>query len=287
MTRPLRIEFSGAFYHVTSRGNERKDVFRADHDRRVFLDLLGRCCVRFHWLCHAYCLMDNHYHLILETSDIALSRGMRHLNGVYTQKFNWNHKTVGHLFQGRYKAVLIEKETHLLEACRYVVLNPVRAKMVPAPGEWEWSSYRGTCGDVNQANYLTTEWILQQFAETHKVAIKRYRQFVKDGIDAPSIWEDLRCQTLLGDEGFVHQFSEAVKGVENVFEIPKAQRHLSVPSLDQIFTNNPKLSKRERNELIREAVVKHGYTEKAVADFLQLHYSRISRILAEREKTIT
>jgi len=231
--------------------------------------------------------MDNHYHLILETSDIALSRGMRHLNGVYTQKFNWNHKTVGHLFQGRYKAVLIEKETHLLEACRYVVLNPVRAKMVPAPGEWEWSSYRGTCGDVNQANYLTTEWILQQFAETHKVAIKRYRQFVKDGIDAPSIWEDLRCQTLLGDEGFVHQFSEAVKGVENVFEIPKAQRHLSVPSLDQIFTNNPKLSKRERNELIREAVVKHGYTEKAVADFLQLHYSRISRILAEREKTIT
>ncbi|WP_235840290.1 transposase [Citrifermentans pelophilum] len=133
MARPLRIEFPGAVYHITSRGNEQKDVFRDDKDRTIFLDILAKSCNLFNWLCHAHCLMGNHYHLIIETIDDPLSRGMRHLNGVYTQKFNWNHHRVGHVFQGRYKAILIEKESHLLEACRYVVLNPVRARLAADP----------------------------------------------------------------------------------------------------------------------------------------------------------
>ena len=125
MARPLRIEFPGAVYHVTSRGNERKAIFRDDQDRKRFLEALADVTLRYNWLCHAYCLIGNHYPLLIDTTDGNLSIGMRQLNGVYTQRFNKRHGRVGHLFQGRFKAVLVQKDSHLLEACRYVVLNPV------------------------------------------------------------------------------------------------------------------------------------------------------------------
>ncbi len=146
MSRPLRIEYAGAVYHITSRGNEKKAVYKDDVDRETFLDTLFQVNKRYNWICHAYCLMNNHYHLIIETPDGNLSAGMRQLNGVYTQTFNKRHKRVGHLFQGRYKAILIQKDSHLLEVCRYVVLNPVRAKAAERPEMWKWSSYQGTRG---------------------------------------------------------------------------------------------------------------------------------------------
>ena len=136
MARPLRIEYPGAVYHVTGRGNERKAIFREDQDRKAFLDTLHAVTLRYHWLCHAYCLMNNHYHLVIETPDGNLSLGMRQLNGVYTQGFNRRHKRAGHLFQGRFKAVVVQKESHLLETCRYVVLNPVRGRRVDRPDRW-------------------------------------------------------------------------------------------------------------------------------------------------------
>jgi REP element-mobilizing transposase RayT len=113
MARPLRVQFDGAIYHVTSRGNAREDIFDNDADRHSFLEILGKVIHRFHWRCHAYCLMDNHYHLVIETPEANLSQGMRQLNGVYTQVYNRRHRTVGHLFQGRYKAILVQKESHL------------------------------------------------------------------------------------------------------------------------------------------------------------------------------
>ncbi len=279
MARPLRIEFPGAIYHVTSRGNERKDVFRDDKDRTIFLDILSRCCNLFNWRCHAYCLMGNHYHLIIETVDSTLSKGMRHLNGVYTQKFNWNHNRVGHIFQGRFKAILIEKETHLLEVCRYVVLNPVRAKMTGQPEGWQWSSYRGTAHLTTPAVFLTTDWILQQFGEQPETAQRRYREFVKDGIGGSSIWEDVRSQILLGDDGFVDEFSDVAKGIEELTEVPKSQRFLHRPSLEQLFPNETRQNKKLRDRLVAEAVESHGYDQKEVADHLQLHYSTVSRIV--------
>ena len=150
MARPLRIEFAGAVYHVTSRGNHRAMIYEDDGDRVLFLEVLESVVERFNWLCHAYCLMGNHYHLLIETPEGNLSAGMRHLNQVYTQRYNRAHGVVGHLFQGRFKSVLIEKEAHLLEVCRYVVLNPVRAGMVAqarrrtvaAPSENESSRHR-------------------------------------------------------------------------------------------------------------------------------------------------
>jgi putative transposase len=125
---PLRHEYPGAVYHLTSRGNARQKIFLDDTDRKKFLDVLSQAVSRYGWLCHAYSLMDNHYHLLVETPKGNLSIGMRQLNGIYTQAFNRRHRRVGHLFQGRYKAILVQKQAHLLELCRYVVLNPLRVK---------------------------------------------------------------------------------------------------------------------------------------------------------------
>ena len=135
MIRPLRIEYPGAIYHITSRGNARERIFLEDADRLIFLEILGSVVKKYNWLCHAYCLMDNYYHALIETPDPNLSLGMRQLNGVYTQSFNRRQSRVGHVFQGRYKSILVQKDEHLLELCRYIVLNPVRAGMVNQPKE--------------------------------------------------------------------------------------------------------------------------------------------------------
>lgn len=124
MARPIRIEYPGALYHVTAQGNLREATFLRDSDRRLFLDQLGAVCARYHWRCLSYCLMGSHYHLLIETREASLSRDMRHLNGIYTQYFNRAQGRVGHVFQGRYKAILVQEEAYLCELCRYVVLNP-------------------------------------------------------------------------------------------------------------------------------------------------------------------
>ena len=141
MSRPLRIEIAGGLYHVTSRGDAREDIFFVEADRLYWLGLLGDICRRYKWICHAYCQMTNHWHIVVETLEGNLSRGMRQLNGMYTQYVNRTHNRVGHVYQGRYKAILVEKESYLLELARYVVLNPVRAGMVVNAAEWRWSSY--------------------------------------------------------------------------------------------------------------------------------------------------
>lgn len=156
MARPLRIEFSGALYHITSRGNAQGKIYKTDADRQEFLSLLNNVCNRFDWYCHAYCLMDNHYHLLIETNSPTLSKGIKFLNGSYTQFFNKQHQRVGHVYQGRFKAILVEKESYLLELSRYIVLNPVRARMVRAAKDWPWSSYRATAGITQAHDCLRT-----------------------------------------------------------------------------------------------------------------------------------
>src|SRR5450759_1574712 len=205
MARPLRIEFPGAIYHVTTRGNARKVVFRDDADRNLFLDALGEVVTRFRWLCHAYCLMDQHYHLLIETPRGNLSPGMRQLNGVYTQRFNRRHARSGHIFEGRFKAMLIERRSYLLELARYIVLNPVRAKMIKNPGRYRWSSYPATVGAVASPAWLSADWILGRFAKTRSVAQRRYAEFVAQGSNLPSPWRELKGQVLLGSEAFVDQ----------------------------------------------------------------------------------
>ncbi len=181
MSRPLRIEYPGAAYHVTSRGNARNKIFSDVHDREIFLSILDEVITRYNWLCHAYCLMDNHYHLMIETPDANLSIGMRQLNGIYTQKYDNKHHRPGHIFQGRFKAILVQKDHYLLELCRYVVLNPVRAGVVEKPEAWRWSSYQATAGLRKKPDYLTTDWILGLLS-SRTMAERQYRKFVRDGV---------------------------------------------------------------------------------------------------------
>jgi REP element-mobilizing transposase RayT len=283
MARPLRIEIPGAVYHITSRGNEKRRIFLEDGDREDFLNLLRHVNKRYHWICHAYCLMDNHYHLLIETPEGNLSIGMRQLNGVYTQLFNRRHKRIGHLFQGRFKAILIQKDTHLLEACRYVVLNPVRAEKVENPEKWKWSSYLATLGGIKPPPCLTTDWVLRQFGMARKKAEKRYKEFVRGGIKGRYLWEEVRAQCILGADDFVEGLIDYIKDHEAIPEIPKAQRFLNRPSLNQLFIGRVLRDLDKRNEKIGEAVEKYGYTQREVANHLRMHFTSVSRIMRGRE----
>ena len=277
MARPLRIEYDGAVYHITSRGNARKPIYKEGEDRRIFLEVLHRANTRYNYLCHAYCLMNNHYHLIIETPDGNLSHGMRQLNGVYTQLFNKRHNRVGHIFQGRYKAILIQKESHLLEASRYVVLNPVRAKAVKDPDEWKWSSYRGTAGKEKPHLCLTIDWILGQFGSKRRQSEKKYREFVMAGIGEEKIWKDVKGQSILGEDEFIERFLNHVKGYEEVKEIPKSQRYIGRPGLAELLKGTR--GRKEISRKAKEAIEKYGYSQKEIADYLGIHYSTVSRIV--------
>ena len=222
MARPLRIEYPGALYHATARGNARAKIFRSDKDREYFLDLLGFVINRFHWLCHAYCLMDNHYHLIIETPEGNLSKGMRQLNGIYTQKYNWKYKKTGHVFQGRYKAIIVDKDSYLLELCRYVVLNPVRANIVNQPQDWKWSSYLSTAGVTRPPLCLTIDWILGQFSQKKKRAQELCKQLVLKGMTKETPWKDLQGQIFLGDKGFIEKCKITLGIPADLKEIPRS-----------------------------------------------------------------
>jgi REP element-mobilizing transposase RayT len=280
MARPLRIEYPGAIYHVTTRGNGSNKIFSDDQDREIFLSILGTVVTRYNWLCHAYCLMDNHYHLMIETPDANLSIGMRQMNGMYTQRYNRRHDNSGHIFQGRFKAILVQKENYLRELCRYVVLNPVRVGLAEKPEAWEWSSYLGTTGMRKRPKYLTTDWILGMFSSRRVVAEKRYRAFVREGIKGGSPWGKLQGQVLLGEEGFTLKFKELLENKRDVKEIPRLQRYANRPSLNTIFSGQK--STAERDTGINIAHVNHGYTLKEIADHLGIHYTTVSRVITKK-----
>jgi REP element-mobilizing transposase RayT len=202
MARPLRLEHAGALWHVTCRGNERRSIFRDDGDRKVFLGLLAEAISLFSWRLHAYVLMGNHYHLLLETPEPNLSRGMHRLNSIYSQLFNKRHQRVGHLLQGRFHAILIEKERHLLELVRYLVLNPVRAGIVGSARDWPWSNFLATAGLRPAPAWLETSWTVDQFGRGEE-ARRAYADFVAAGAaQAGRPWREVAGQLFLGGEEF-------------------------------------------------------------------------------------
>ena len=232
MTRPLRLEFPGAVYHLTARGDRRENIFFDDADRLIFLDLLAKEVHQQHWRLYAYCLMSNHYHLLIETPEGKLVDGMRRLNGVYTQAFNRRHGRVGHVLQGRYKSILVEKETYLLELARYIVLNPVRAVMVQRADDWPWSSYGATAGKHQAPDWLDAEWIVKQFGNDPVAARSAYRRFVRAGVDVASPWEALRGQVYLGEDKFLARM-EKIAAAQDKQGIPAIQRQPARPDAGQ------------------------------------------------------
>lgn len=277
MARPLRLEFPGAVYHLTARGNARQSIYRDEADQQRFLELLGAVCDRFNWRAHVYCLMGNHYHLVIETPEANLARGMRQLNGVYTQAFNRRHRKVGHLFQGRYTAILVDKNKYLLELARYVVLNPVRARMVKSAGQWPWSSYRAMIGKGEAPAWLDLDWILSQFSNRRHEARQRFVRFVAEGKDQPKIWQHLRGQIYLGDENFVKKLHSRVTAGDRLKEVPRAQRRPDPHPLEHYRRHA-----RDPRQAMAAAYQSGGYTLAQIAKHFNVHYSTVSRAVGRR-----
>lgn len=286
MARPLRIEFPGAAYHVTSRGDRREPIFVDDEDRHALLAVVGQAMSRFDAQILAYCLMDNHYHFVLHTRKANLSLLMRHINGVYTQSFNRRHDKVGHLFQGRFKAILVDRDAYLLEVCRYVELNPVRARMVRKAQSWPWSSYRAHVGATGAPQWLDVEGLhgyllgrAPQSAADRRRAAVQYAEFVSAAVDG-RLWDTaLRQQIYLGDEAFVERMQARVKPERSsAVEIPKAQRR-RVQTMAQWLAQSA-----SRDEALYHAYMESGYSMSALAAQVGLSVSRVSRLITRVER---
>jgi putative transposase len=285
MARPLRIEFAGAVYHVTSRGDRRESIFVDDQDRSTLLAVVGHALSRFDAEMLAYCLMGNHYHFVLHTRQANLSRLMRHINGVYTQLFNRRHSKAGHLFQGRFKGILVDRDAYLLEVCRYVELNPVRAGLVKTPQTWHWSSYRAHVGLSSAPAWLDVDglhgYVLGRSASSaadHRRAAARYAELVAAG--AMPLWDGaLRQQIYLGDEAFVERMQARVEPRRiRAREIPKIQRR-KPNSLQQWLG-----SRDSREEALYRAYTESGLSMSTMAAELGLSVSRVSRLIAKAEQ---
>lgn len=273
MARPLRIEFAGALYHVMARGDGRQTIFLDDDDRQAFVANLARVCDRVEWRVWAWCLMDNHFHLLIETVKPTLSRGMREVNGVYTQGFNRRHRRVGHVLQGRYKAILVDRDSYLLEASRYVVLNPVRAGLAVTAVDWAWSSYRATVGRASAQDWLAVAPTLALFGSDRARARRAYARFVADGADANATDFDskIRHQLYLGDDHFVARVARLGRGKPPSREVPRQQR--TVKSLEQYSREA-----RDRDSAIAAAWASGAYTQPQIGAHFGLHYATVSRI---------
>lgn len=236
MARALRLEFPGSLWHVTTRGNERRDIVSNDADRLFLLDLLGQAVTRFQWIVYQYVLMTNHFHLVLQLDEATLSSGMHWLNGGYAQAFNRRHGRVGHLFQGRFHARLVEKESYLLEVLRYVVLNPVRAKMVSRPEQYPWSGHQATAGLCAAPRWLAVDRTLGCFAPVPAIARTLYTRFVDEGIGVERCpWRDVVGQIYLGTDAWVEEIRQKIESRPRSDDHPLSQKDPLPPAMVDVI----------------------------------------------------
>jgi REP element-mobilizing transposase RayT len=272
MVRPLRLEFPGALYHLTSRGNNKQNIFLNHADRRVFLDIFSRVVKDTNWLCHSYCLLKNHYHLLVETPEENLSIGMRNLNGIYSQAFNKKYDRVGHVVQGRFGSRLIQEEKHLYEVSRYIVLNPVKDGFVERPEQWIWSSYRATIGFVPEPSFLKTELFLNMFGTTRSEAREEYRRFVESSSE--QLIED---PSKTAFSGLPDEAIELLEKKRSMQCFTRADRYQDRIPLESIFGSWQK-NRVERNCRIRFAY-DNGYNSREISEFLEMDGSTICKII--------
>jgi len=219
MARQLRIEYEGAFYHITSRGNQRDKIFWDDKDKEEFKKILNRTKQRYGYLLHAYVLMDNHYHLLIETPHANIKQAMQNINTSYTVYVNRRHNRFGHLLQGRYKAFIVDKENYLLELGRYIHLNPVRAKIAQRPEDYKWSSYREYLQGWKQT-ITDTDDTLFSFSTKRAIAVEKYQEFMSEEISEISPLKG-SVGSVLGDEAFREKVIRHLKAIPDKTEIPE------------------------------------------------------------------
>ena len=301
MARPLRVQYPGALYHITSRGNEKKNIYLDDSDRRRFLEILQDYHDRLGILIHCFVLMDNHYHVVLETPGGNLLKVMHGINSGYTGYFNPKYGRVGHLFQGRYKGILIDKDSYLLQVSRYVHLNPVRAKIVEMPEEFEWSSYGGYMRKRKELKWVEYSWILSNFGSDNKRARSNYRKFVEEGVDriVDNPFKNVYGQVLLGGEKFIERIRNLIKnqplgegiverkrfkGVVNVDELVRAASDAFGVKKEDLKTRGSRNNK-ARNVAIYLAKRYCGLSNQEIGEiFGGIHYSAVSKVSSRLEE---
>jgi REP element-mobilizing transposase RayT len=275
MTRPLRIQFPGAIYHVTSRGTRRGPIYHDARDYHIWQDLLGETAERYNFGVHAFCQMPNHFHMLVETADGNLSHGMRHLNSQYAQRFNYRYRSCGPVLQGRYHSVLIEHQSQLLEVARYVVLNPVRARLVRSEDEWKWSSHHYLIGSHPAPAWLMSGWLLAQFGHTMPKARAAYARFVTQGHGRPNPLSTARADLVLGrtpDEFGLQPSDLHLQGTS------KRARRTLAHSLYEYAAMYP-----DRNEAMARAYISTAYSMREIGDFFGLSEKTVSRAVREWE----
>jgi REP element-mobilizing transposase RayT len=237
MARQLRIEFEEAFYHITSRGNLRDRIFFDDKDREKFLEILQRTKERYSYLLHAYTLMDNHYHLLIDTPKANISRIMQNINTSYTVHINRKYRRSGHLFQGRFKGLVVDKDEYLVTLSRYIHLNPVRANIVQKPEEHRWSSYNAYIDNKLRDSLVDTADTLSYFSEKHSEAAKRYKAFVEAEIGGgENPFKDVESGVILGGQGFKEKIRELIDRIKADDELPQVKRLKETLSIEKIIT---------------------------------------------------
>lgn len=287
MARPLRLERPGAVYFIATTGNAGLKIFREPTDSERFLDVVGESCRRFRWHCLAYCLLPESYQLVVRTEAATLSRGMRQINGRYTQAFHRRHGTSGHLFQGRYQAILVEPGAFVTAVCCDVLRQPVQRGLAAEAAAWRWSSYRATLGR-HQEGGVPPDWLdpgplLDHFGSDVQTARHRLAGAIDHAPEMP-VWENLRHQVFLGSDAFVEAMREEAKEAAaargNLAEIPRAQWQTPPPPLEsyeQQATN--------RDEAMAKAYLSGRYSQAAIAAYFQVHYSSVSRAVRRYEQS--
>lgn len=286
MARPLRLERPGALYHIATLGNAGLPVFRTPEDSQRFLDLAAEAFRRFAWRCLAYCLLPDRYILLVVTEEATLSRGMRQINGCYTQDFHRRYGTAGHLFQGRYRAVMAEEQGYLAPLACDVLRQPVARGLVSEAAAWRWSSFRATVSRGHRGRdcppWLDRDRLLAAFAGDPQAARARLAESVARPPATP-VWEDLRHQVFLGSEAFVSAMREAGRaaaaGRGRLSEIPRAQWQPPPPSLESFSAGAD-----SRDAAMARAYLSGAYSQAAIAAHFGVHYSTVSRAVRRHEQ---
>lgn len=280
MTRPLRIEFPRALYHVTARCDDKQRIFMDDNDRNRFLQIFGDIHERYQWITYAWCLMDGQYHFVIETPQPNLSKGIKLLNGIYTQYFNYIHGRVGHLFQGRYKSILVDKERYLIELVRHVVLEPVRNNLVEKPEDWLWSSYRHSAGLAPSPQWLNREWILEELSPGVSGSEKKsdiYKTYILEGIgQGKDLMNNVRQQIYLGDEDFISAVQSKTNMEGDLIDIARVQKRSPLNELEEFEARYA-----NRKEAMAMAYFSGNYSQAEIARYFGVHYNTVSRAVKE------
>jgi putative transposase len=284
MSRRPRLQFAGALYHVMARGNRKSTIFHDAEDRRQFLQVITAAVAFYALRINALCLMGNHYHIVLETPGRNLSDAMHFINGVFAQRSNRRHGQTGHVFEGRFRSLVIERESYLKRAARYVVRNPVRAGLVANPAAWRWSSYRATAGLERVPRWLEVEWIQTVFrARSLAEARQRYVKYVN--ASAESQRAIALNAHVLGTKQFGRRVLDAI-GVDLPDRpVPQLVRTLARPTLAELFERGRTLGA-PRDRLIYGARVDHGYRFTDIARYLGIDRTTASKAASRCQRTI-